>query len=66
MRQETTAFAAITRKTFTSIGRNEGFNSGGAMAMQDDKNNFWITTADIGVWFYDGKTFKTLQKMMDL
>ncbi|MBK6622651.1 MAG: hypothetical protein IPG32_17925 [Saprospirales bacterium] len=46
-------------KTFTSIGRNEGFNSGGAMAiLQDNKNNFWITTADIGVWFYDGKTFK--------
>ncbi len=46
-------------KTFTSIGRNEGFNSGGAMAiLQDDKSNFWIATADIGVWFYDGKTFK--------
>ena len=46
-------------KTFTTIGRNEGFNSGGAMAiLQDDKNNFWITTADIGVWYYDGKTFK--------
>lgn len=46
-------------KTFTTIGRKEGFNSGGAMAiLQDDKNNFWITTADIGVWYYDGKTFK--------
>ena len=46
-------------KTFTSIGRSEGFNSGGATAiLQDDKNNFWITTADNGVWYYDGKTFK--------
>jgi ligand-binding sensor domain-containing protein len=46
-------------KTFTSLGRNEGFNSGGAIAIvQDDKNSFWITTADIGVWYYDGKTFK--------
>ena len=46
-------------KTFTSIGRNEGFNSRGATAiLQDDKNNFWITTVDSGVWYYDGKTFK--------
>jgi ligand-binding sensor domain-containing protein len=46
-------------KTFTSIGRNEGFNNGGATAiLQDDKNGFWITTADSGVWYYDGKTFK--------
>lgn len=46
-------------KTFTSIGRNEGFNSRGATAiLQDDKNNFWITTVDKGVWYYDGKTFK--------
>jgi ligand-binding sensor domain-containing protein len=45
-------------KTFTSIGRSEGFNSGGATAiLQDEKNNFWITTADSGVWYYDGKTF---------
>ena len=46
-------------KTFTSIGRNEGFNSRGATAiLQDNKNNFWITTVDSGVWYYDGKTFK--------
>jgi ligand-binding sensor domain-containing protein len=46
-------------KTFTTIGRKDGFNSGGAIAiLQDDKNNFWITTGDIGVWYYDGKTFK--------
>lgn len=46
-------------KTFTSLGRNEGFGSRGATAiLQDDKNIFWITTADIGVWYYDGKTFK--------
>lgn len=46
-------------KTFTTIGRNEGFNSRGATAiLQDDKNNFWITTVDSGVWYYDGKTFK--------
>ncbi len=45
--------------TFTSIGRNEGFDCEGATAiLQDDKNNFWITTTDIGVWYYDGKTFK--------
>ncbi len=48
-------------KIFTSIGSNEGFNSGGATAiLQDDKNNFWITTTDIEVWYYDGKTFKNL------
>jgi ligand-binding sensor domain-containing protein len=46
-------------KTFTTIGRNEGFDSRRASAiLQDDKNNYWITTADIGVWYYDGKTFK--------
>lgn len=46
-------------KTFTSIGRNEGFGSRGATAiLQDDKHGFWITTADNGVWYYDGKTFK--------
>lgn len=46
-------------KTFTSIAKNEGFDSGGATAiLQDDKNNFWITTWDKGVWYYDGKTFK--------
>jgi len=45
--------------TFTSIGRNEGFDCRGASAiLQDDKNNFWITTFDSGVWYYDGKTFK--------
>jgi streptogramin lyase len=45
-------------KTFTSIGRNEGFNSRGATAiLQDDKKNFWITTVDNGVWYYDGKLF---------
>ena len=46
-------------KTFTSIGKNEGFNSRGATEiLQDSKNNFWITTADKGIWYYDGKTFK--------
>ena len=46
-------------KTFTTIGRNEGFNSRGASAiLQDDKNNFWVTTFDSGVWYYDGKIFK--------
>jgi ligand-binding sensor domain-containing protein len=46
-------------KTFTSIAKNEGFDSGGATAiLQDDKNKFWITTWDKGVWYYDGKTFK--------
>ncbi len=46
-------------KIFSSVGRNEGFNSGGASAiLQDDKNNFWITTFDSGVWYYDGKAFK--------
>ena len=46
-------------KTFTGIGKNEGFNSRGATAiLQDDKNNFWIATVDSGVWYYDGKTFK--------
>lgn len=46
-------------KTFTTIGRNEGFNCRGASAiLQDDKNNFWITTFDSGVWYYNGKNFK--------
>jgi ligand-binding sensor domain-containing protein len=46
-------------KIFTSIGRNEGFNSRGATAiLQLDDNSFWITTGDSGVWHYDGKTFK--------
>lgn len=46
-------------KTFTSIGRNEGFGSRGATAiLQDDKTNFWIATFDSGIWFYDGKSFK--------
>ena len=46
-------------KTFTTFGRNEGFNCRGASAiLQDDKNNFWVTTFDSGVWYYDGKTFK--------
>ena len=46
-------------KTFTNIGRSEGFGSRGASAiLQDDKNNFWITTFDSGVWYYDGKTFE--------
>ena len=30
--------------------------------MQDDKNNFWITTWDQGVWYYDGKTFENFTK----
>jgi ligand-binding sensor domain-containing protein len=47
------------RKTFKSIGKNEGFNSRGATAiLQDNSNNFWITTADSGVWYYDGKIFR--------
>lgn len=46
-------------KTFTNIGRNEGFSSRGATAiLQDEKNGFWISTVDSGVWYYDGKTFK--------
>ena len=46
-------------KTFTNIGRNEGFVSRGASAiLQDEKKNFWITTYDTGVWYYDGKSFK--------
>ena len=46
-------------KTFTTIGRNEGFGSRGATAiLQDEKNGFWISTVDSGVWYYDGKTFK--------
>jgi ligand-binding sensor domain-containing protein len=46
-------------KIFTSIGRNEGFNSRGATdILQLDDNSFWITTGDSGVWHYDGKTFK--------
>lgn len=46
-------------KTFTSIGKNEGFISRGASAiLQDDKNGFWITSFDSGIWYYDGKTFK--------
>lgn len=46
-------------KIFTSIGRNEGFNSRGATAiLQLDDNSFWITTGDSGVWHYDGKNFK--------
>ena len=46
-------------KIFTSIGRNEGFNSRGATAiLQDDSNGFWISTVDAGVWYYDGKLFK--------
>jgi ligand-binding sensor domain-containing protein len=44
--------------TFTTIGRNEGFNSGGATAiLQVEDHSFWITTADTGVWHYNGKTF---------
>jgi ligand-binding sensor domain-containing protein len=36
-------------KIFTSIGAKENFNSRGASAiLQDDKNNFWITTFDRG------------------
>lgn len=50
-------------KTFTTIGRNVGFDSRGASAiLQDDKNNFWITTFDSGVWYYDGKTFKNFKE----
>jgi ligand-binding sensor domain-containing protein len=46
-------------KTFTTIGRNEGFGSQGASAiLQDDNNNFWITTFDNGIWYYDGKSFE--------
>jgi ligand-binding sensor domain-containing protein len=46
-------------KTFTSIGKAEGFNSRGATAiLQDDENSFWITTVDSGVWHYDGKVFQ--------
>lgn len=46
-------------KTFTSIGRNEGLNIGGATAiLQFDNNGFWITTDGSGVWYYNGKTFK--------
>jgi ligand-binding sensor domain-containing protein len=46
-------------KIFTSIGRNEGFNSRGATdILQLDDNSFWITTGDSGVWHYNGKTFK--------
>lgn len=46
-------------KIFTSIGRNEGFESRGATAiLQMDDNSFWITTVDSGVWLYDGKNFK--------
>jgi ligand-binding sensor domain-containing protein len=46
-------------KIFTSIGKNEGFNSRGATAiLQLDDNSFWITTGDSGVWHYEGKTFK--------
>jgi ligand-binding sensor domain-containing protein len=26
--------------------------------LQDEKNHFWITTFDSGVWYYDGKNFK--------
>lgn len=45
-------------KTFTTIGKNEGFNSRGATAiLQVDDNSYWITTVDSGVWHYDGKTF---------
>lgn len=50
-------------KSFTTIGRNEGFDSRGASAiLQDDKNNFWITTSNSGVWYYDGKTFKNFKE----
>ena len=50
-------------KTFTTIGRNEGFDSRGASAiLHDDKNNFWVTTFDSGVWYYDGKTFKNFKE----
>jgi ligand-binding sensor domain-containing protein len=46
-------------KTFTNIGRNQGFGSRGASAiLQDEKNGFWISTFDSGVWYYDRKTFK--------
>jgi ligand-binding sensor domain-containing protein len=46
-------------KTFTTIGRKEGFDSRGATAiLQDDRNNFWITTWDNGIWYYDGQTIK--------
>ncbi|MBK6905509.1 MAG: hypothetical protein IPH04_22590 [Saprospirales bacterium] len=59
MRQETTAFAAITEKHLqASEGMKDLTVVGQWQYLQDDKNNFWITTADIGVWFYDGKTFK--------
>lgn len=50
-------------KTFTTIGRNEGFDSRGATAiLHDNKNNFWVTTFDSGVWYYDGKTFKNFKE----
>jgi ligand-binding sensor domain-containing protein len=50
-------------KTFTTIGRKEGFDSRGAKAiLQDDKNNFWVTTSDSGVWYYDGKTYKNFNE----
>jgi ligand-binding sensor domain-containing protein len=54
-------------KTFTSIGAKENFNSRGASAiLQDDKNNFWITTFDKGVWYYDGKTCKNFMEINGL
>ncbi len=50
-------------KIFTSIGKNEGFNSRGASAiLQDDKYNFWITTFESGVWYYNGKTFENFNE----
>lgn len=50
-------------KTFITIGRNEGFDSGGAYAiLEDKKGNFWFTTEKDGIWRYDGKTIKNFNE----
>jgi streptogramin lyase len=49
--------------TFTTIGRNEGFESQGAYAiLEDKKGNFWFTTEKEGIWRYDGKTIKNFNE----
>lgn len=50
-------------KIFTTIGRNEGFESGGAYAILEDKKGvFWFTTEKDGIWRYDGKTIKNFSE----
>jgi ligand-binding sensor domain-containing protein len=54
-------------KTFTNIGRKEGFHSDGAYAiLEDKKGRLWFTTEKDGIWCYDGKIFKNFNEKASL